>query len=169
MGFIWKLWIIYYQKQPPEVFCKKMSLKIFVNFTGKHLGWSLFRVSGLKTWHVFSCEIWEIFKITYFEGHLRTAVSIFYHYLIISMFQELVLFLFSLYNFVFSMKFFAILKRSTIHTYVLKVEVSSEPNQAFKMELFVKIVNDKKLLTIFAKSSILNVWLGSNAPLVRFI
>ena len=85
------------------------------------------------------------------------------------MFQELVLFLFSLYNFVFSMKFFAILKRSTIHTYVLKVEVSSEPNQAFKMELFVKIVNDKKLLTIFAKSSILNVWLGSNAPLVRFI
>ena len=67
------------------------------------------------------------------------------------------------------MKFFAILKRSTIHTYVLKVEVSSEPNQALKMELFVKIVNDKKLLTIFAKSSILNVWLGSNAPLVRFI
>ena len=29
------------QKQPPEVFCKKGVLKIFANFTGKHLCWSL--------------------------------------------------------------------------------------------------------------------------------
>ena len=36
------------EKQPPEVFCKKSLLKNFVNFTGKHLWWSLFnKVAGL--------------------------------------------------------------------------------------------------------------------------
>ena len=35
-----------------------------------------------------------------------------------------------------------------------------EPGQTFKAELFVKIVNGIKL-TILTKSSIFNVWLGS--------
>ena len=39
--------------------------------------------------------------------------------------------------------------------------VFSEPNQAFEMELFVKIVNGIKLVTIFTKSSILDTWIGS--------
>ena len=33
---------IYRQKQPPEVFCKKVVLKNFANFTRKHLRWSPF-------------------------------------------------------------------------------------------------------------------------------
>ena len=40
-------------------------------------------------------------------------------------------------------------------------EVHSELSQTFKMELFAKIVNDWKLLTIFGKNSILDVWLGT--------
>ena len=36
----------------------------------------------------------------------------------------------------------------------------SGPNQTSKMELFAKIVYPLKLLTIFAKSSIVDVWLG---------
>ena len=40
-------------------------------------------------------------------------------------------------------------------------EVYSETYQRSKMESFVKIVNDKKLLTIFAKWSMLDVWQGS--------
>ena len=33
-----------FQKQPPEVFCKKKVFKNFANFTGKHLRWSLFLI-----------------------------------------------------------------------------------------------------------------------------
>ena len=40
-----------------------------------------------------------------------------------------------------------------------RTEVYSEPSQTYKMELFVKIVNDSQS-SIFAKSSILNVWPG---------
>ena len=38
------------QKQPPEVFCKKVVLKNFTNFTGKQLCWSVFfnKVAGLR-------------------------------------------------------------------------------------------------------------------------
>ena len=32
------------QEQPSEVFCKKGILKTFVNFTGKHLCWSIFLI-----------------------------------------------------------------------------------------------------------------------------
>ena len=32
----------YFQKQPPEVFCKQSVLKKVAKFTGKHLYWSLF-------------------------------------------------------------------------------------------------------------------------------
>ena len=34
----------YFQKQPPEVFCKKGALKNFANLTGKKLCWSLFLI-----------------------------------------------------------------------------------------------------------------------------
>ena len=43
----------------------------------------------------------------------------------------------------------------------LKEVLYSEPCQTSKMELFLKIINGRKPLTIFAKSSILDVWLGS--------
>ena len=39
----------------------------------------------------------------------------------------------------------------------------SEPYQTSKMELFAKIVNDFQPLTIFAKSSVVDVWQGSLA------
>ena len=36
-----------------------------------------------------------------------------------------------------------------------------QPSQASKMEQFVKIVHGIKLLTVFTKSSLLDVWMGS--------
>ena len=64
----------------PEVLCKKIVFKNFAIFTGKHLCWSLFLIklqtSGLQLYQkeiptqVFSCEICELFKNTYFEQHL---------------------------------------------------------------------------------------------------
>ena len=39
----------YFHKQPPEGFCKKDAIKDFVNFTWKHLCWSLFSIK-LQTW-----------------------------------------------------------------------------------------------------------------------
>ena len=41
------------------------------------------------------------------------------------------------------------------------VEVNSEPSQTSNMDLFAKIINGWKTLTIFAKRSILDIWLGS--------
>ena len=43
----------------------------------------------------------------------------------------------------------------------LNAEAYQEPSQAPKMELFAKIVNDFHSLTIFAKSYISDIWLGS--------
>ena len=40
-------------------------------------------------------------------------------------------------------------------------EAYSESSRASDMELFVKIVNNSRLLTTFAESSFLEVWLGS--------
>ena len=56
-----------------------------------------------------------------------------------------------------------------IGTSVMKVKSNLEPCQNSKMEFFVKIVNDWLALTIFAKSSIINVWHGSKyiSPLQR--
>ena len=71
------------QRQPSEVFYKKVVLKNFAEFIGKHLSQSLFlnKVAGLKPatllkktpTQVFSCDFWEIFKKVYFEEPLRTA------------------------------------------------------------------------------------------------
>ena len=73
------------QKQPPELLYKKAVLKYFSIFIGKDLCWSLFfnKVAGLQVRNfikqtltqVFSCEYCEILKNTYFEEHLRMAVS----------------------------------------------------------------------------------------------
>ena len=40
-------------------------------------------------------------------------------------------------------------------------EAHSEPNQTSNMDLFAKIVFGWKALTIFAKNSIQDIWLGS--------
>ena len=56
--------------------CEKGVVKYFVNFTGKHLCQSLLliKLQALKTpTEVFSEEIREIFKNTYFEEHLRAT------------------------------------------------------------------------------------------------
>ena len=60
------------QKQPPEVFYKKVFSEQFFNFHRK-------TPEGLQLYQketptqVFSCEYCEIFKNTYFGEHLRTA------------------------------------------------------------------------------------------------
>lgn len=41
-------------------------------------------------------------------------------------------------------------------------EVYSESVQTYKMELFAEMINSFQLLTAFAKSSLLNVWMGFN-------
>ena len=43
----------------------------------------------------------------------------------------------------------------------ISLEYSEEPSQTSTMEHFVKIINSLKPLIIFIKSSILDVWLGS--------
>ena len=40
-------------------------------------------------------------------------------------------------------------------------EAYAEPYQRYKMQCFAKIVNTKKLLTMFAKHYLLDVWRGS--------
>ena len=59
---------------------KKAVLKNFTNFTGKPLCWSLFLINfqafrRATPAQVFSCEICEIFKNTYFKEHLRTTAA----------------------------------------------------------------------------------------------
>ena len=92
--------LLWRQKQPPEVFCKKGFLRGFLKFAGKHLYQGLFfnKVVGNTGKHlcqsfffnkvagkaytfieketlaqVFSCEFCEISKNTFFTGHLRTT------------------------------------------------------------------------------------------------
>ena len=48
-----------------------------------------------------------------------------------------------------------------IKNIMLTPESHSEPSQTSKVELFVKIVNSSKSLIVFARSSILDDWFGS--------
>ena len=48
-----------------------------------------------------------------------------------------------------------------LHDWKLYSKEYSEPSQASEMKLFEKMVNSLKSFTIFSKSSILCVWLGS--------
>ena len=59
----------YCQKQPPEVFYKKLFLKIGQYSPENTCG-------RVKPTQVFSCEYCEIFRNTYFEENLRTTVSL---------------------------------------------------------------------------------------------
>ena len=66
-----------------EELYKKGGLNNLVNFRGKHLCWSLFNKGSLikslylkeTPTQVFSFEICQIYKNTYFEEHLQTAAS----------------------------------------------------------------------------------------------
>ena len=65
-------------KQPPEMFCKKSVFKNLANFTGKYLFWGLFFIKlqvKKSPKQVFSCEICDIFKSTFFEERLQTTAS----------------------------------------------------------------------------------------------
>ena len=56
-----------------------------------------------------------------------------------------------------------------MHEFLIRLaEAYSEPCQTSKMEHFAKIVNAFQLLTIFAKHSILYVWLGSECACGQF-
>ena len=50
---------------------------------------------------------------------------------------------------------------------VLHTEAYSEPSRISKMELFAKIFNERKMLTIFAKSFFLDARLPPNTPLTQ--
>ena len=71
------------QKQSPGGVLKKVILKFFAKFAGKHLYWSIY-LTKLQTRSftqnetsakVFSYEFCKICKSTYFVEHLRTANS----------------------------------------------------------------------------------------------
>ena len=53
----------------------KAALKNFSNFTGKHLCWILFLIKLQAPTQVLYCEIWEIYKYTYFKEYLLTVTS----------------------------------------------------------------------------------------------
>ena len=73
--------IVFLQKQPPEVFCKKGIFRKFAKFTGKHLCQTHFlnKVAGQDCnfikkeaqAQVFSCEFSEISKNTFFASPER--------------------------------------------------------------------------------------------------
>ena len=58
----------------PEVFCRKVYLKIFAKFTGKHLCQSLFFVKETLA-QTFSCGFSKISKNAFFTEQLLTTAS----------------------------------------------------------------------------------------------
>ena len=60
------------QKQPPEVFYKKVVLKNFTKFTGKTCAevFFLIKLQPCGLTEVFSCEFCECLKTPFFTGHL---------------------------------------------------------------------------------------------------
>ena len=79
-----RMWQIFLQKQPPEVFCKKSVLRNFTKFTEIHLCQRLFfnKVAGLRSLirketlaQVFSCKFCEISKKNFFTEDLRTTTA----------------------------------------------------------------------------------------------
>ena len=82
--FMTYFFFIKFQKQPPEVFCKKGVLRNLTTFTGKHLCQSLFfdKVAGPCNFlkketlaQVFSCEFCQISKNSFFTEHLWATAS----------------------------------------------------------------------------------------------
>ena len=81
-----QLFVVYLtvRSSRPEVFCKKVVLRNFAKFKGKHLCQSLFfnkrdlrpeacNFIVKETWHRSSCEVGEISKNTFFTEHLRAT------------------------------------------------------------------------------------------------
>ena len=77
--------VLWFQKQPPELFYKKGVLKKFLKFTGKHLCHSSYLIKlQAETCNfikretlvqVFSCECSEFFRNIFFREHLRVTAS----------------------------------------------------------------------------------------------
>ena len=63
-----------YEKQPPEVLCKKGVLRNFAKFTGKHLCQSLFfnKVAGLRLATSLKKRLWHSCFPVNFAKFLRT-------------------------------------------------------------------------------------------------
>ena len=71
---IWN-WVIFlqYQKQSPDVFCKKGVLRNFSKFTGKHLCQGLFfnKVAGLRPATILKNRLWH----KCFHGNIRNKFT----------------------------------------------------------------------------------------------
>ena len=61
--------LTWFRSSRPEVFCKKVVLRSFTKFTGKHLCQSLFfnKVKKETLAQMFSCEFCEISKNTFYS------------------------------------------------------------------------------------------------------
>ena len=69
------VWTWFFQKQPPEAFCKKGVVKNFAKFTGNTFARVFF--TKLQTLaQLFSCEFCEIFKSTFCTEHLWMTASV---------------------------------------------------------------------------------------------
>ena len=58
---------------------------------------------------------------------------------------------------------------ANLWSYVYGTQVYLEPNQISTMKIFVKTVSGWKPLTNFAKSSILDFWMGSKYASVNYM
>ena len=95
--------------------------------------------------HVFPCEFCKIFKGSFFIEHLRR------------------LFLYALYSISRVYKCFTVVVKTRNESTYESIQILnaySEPYRISKMEIFVKIINDWKSLTIFAKTPS-NLWQSS--------
>ena len=65
-----------FQKQPPQVLCKKGVLRKFTKFTGKHLYQSLFfiKVADLRSAPLHNCLCFEHAQISHFTFHISLEV-----------------------------------------------------------------------------------------------
>ena len=95
--------------------------------------------------HVFPCEFCKIFKGSFFIEHLRR------------------LFLYALYSISRVYKCFTVVVKTRNESTYESIQILnaySEPYRISKTEIFVKIINDWKSLTIFAKAPS-NLWQSS--------
>ena len=75
--FVGLKWLLFLEVVDQRCYVKKGFLKIFVKLTGKHLCWILFLLRKTPT-QLFSCDLCEIFKNTYFIEHLQRAAFVCY-------------------------------------------------------------------------------------------
>ena len=80
----WKTAHIIFRSRDLQMLFKIDVLKNFANFTGKHLCWSLIlkRYQKETPIQMFSCEICEIFKNTFFYRTLQVATSAYSCYIL---------------------------------------------------------------------------------------